>query len=105
MIGYCIVPACVELSMVRLSGEAAESTFTDSEETQTYRKRHRLLESVCLLCVYYKGVMVCMLGAVEQNPLSTVLTNQAGVLLHLCLVAGAFALAGVGCIGHDGPSV
>lgn len=45
------------------------------------------------------------LGAAEQDPFGAVLADQPGVLLHLRLVAGAFAFAGVGCVGHDGPSV
>lgn len=44
-------------------------------------------------------------GAAEQDPFSAVLADQPAVLLHLRLVAGAFAFAGVGRIGHDGPSV
>lgn len=95
--------------MVRLLGEAAESTFTDSEKTQTYinRDRQTAVAGKCLF-TYIKKVQWChavCLCAVEQDPFSTVLANQAGVLLHLRLVAGAFAFAGVGCIGHDGPSV
>lgn len=39
--GYCIVSACVELSMVTLLGGAAESTLT-------YRNKQTLLGSVDL---------------------------------------------------------
>lgn len=49
--------------------------------------------------------MLLGLGAVQQDPLGTILADQAGVLLHLHLVAGALAFAGVGCVGHDGPPV
>lgn len=41
------------------------------------------------------------LGAVEQDPLSTVLANQAGVLPHLLFIAAAFTLAGVDGVGHE----
>lgn len=49
-----------------------------------------------------RGVRLC---AVQQDPLGALLANQAGVLLHLRLVAGAFALAAVDRVGHDGPPV
>lgn len=58
----------------------------------TYTKKVQWCDAVCS-------------GAVQQNPFSTVLADQAGVLLHLRLVGGAFAFVGVGRIGHDGPSV
>lgn len=45
------------------------------------------------------------LGAVEQDPFGALLADQAGVLLHLGLVARALALAAVGGVGHDGTPV
>ena len=77
-------------------------------DTQTHgnKNRHTLLGSEYF--AYVKNLQWCdavCLGAVEQNPFSALLANQGGVLLHLRLVARALAFAGVGCVGHDGPSV
>lgn len=55
--------------------------------------------------VYIKRCSGVRLGAVEQDPFSALLADQAGVLLHLSLVAGALALAAVGSVGHDGAPV
>lgn len=92
--------------MVRLLREAAESTFTDIKGHTDIQKQ----TDIAGRCVfrYIKKVQWCdavCLGAVQQDPFGAVLANQAGVLLHLRLVAGTFAFVGVGCKGHDGPSV
>lgn len=95
--GYCIVPVCG-------GAKHDEATWREDwgdEETQTDINRPTLLGK-CVL-VYIKKAAGS--GAVQQDPLGTVLAHQAGVLLHLGLVAGAFAFAGVGSVGHDGPSV
>lgn len=92
--------------MVRLQGQ-------QKALSQTVRETHRHRETeidIAERCVFtfIKKVQWCdavCLGAVQQDPFSTVLANQAAVLLHLGLVAGALAFAGVGSIGHDGTSV
>lgn len=81
--------------------------FSETDKRHNDRKTDRFHWEVCIsptlkIC---SDMITSCLGAVEQDPFSAVLANQAGVLLHFLLITGALTFAAVDCIGHDSPPV